>query len=198
MLALHGADGLEQRQVEGQQHAGHDDRHQDQHDRLHQREGLGHAVVQLLVVEVGDRGQHVAEGARLLAHLHHLQGEVVQHAGGLEGGGEALALADVMGGGGDRLRHGAVADRGRGHVQGVHQRQAAGQQRGQGARELAGRVHPHEPAQVGHAQQHAVENHRRALAAQPGDERDPRPRDHEHEPEEVVADEVGDGHQARG
>ena len=54
-------------------------------------------VLQLLVVEVGDRGEHVAEGARLLAHLDHLQGQVVEHARRLEGGGEALPLADLAG-----------------------------------------------------------------------------------------------------
>ena len=83
---LHGADGLEHGKVEREQHARDDEGHEDEEHGLDQGKDLGDGIVELLVVEVGHGAQHVAQGARLLPHLHHLEGQVLHHARRLQGG----------------------------------------------------------------------------------------------------------------
>ena len=71
----------------------HDHRHQHQQHGLDQRQHRGHAGVELLVVELGDDVQHVAQRSRLLPDLHHLERQVLEHAGRLERARQARALA---------------------------------------------------------------------------------------------------------
>src|SRR5829696_1697352 len=108
--------------------------HRDQ-DRLdHAGEG-GDGRLDLLVVEVGDLGEHGVQGAGLLADGHHLDDH--GREGGMFGqrGGEALALAnrvlDVAHGAGDDL----VVDRLGDDLQALEDGDARADQGGQGAGE---------------------------------------------------------------
>src|SRR5574341_1652167 len=54
---------VEDRQVHGDHHAADDDAQHDDHDRLHERQQGADGRVHLVVVEVGDLGEHFVEAA---------------------------------------------------------------------------------------------------------------------------------------
>src|SRR6267378_6003316 len=64
---LHRVHHVEDREVHGDYHAADDHAQDDDHDRLHQGQQRADGGIDLVVVEVGDLGEHLVEPAGLLA-----------------------------------------------------------------------------------------------------------------------------------
>ena len=109
--------------------------HDDEDGRLDERERGGERRGHVFLKKLGHRVEHLRQSAGLLADGDHLRGQTGKDAGSGERFGEALAFAY----GGDRRLDGlgdaARRDGARSGFKRRHQRQAAGEQRGERARE---------------------------------------------------------------
>src|SRR5712664_4987348 len=83
-------------QVHGDEEAADDAAEEHHHDRLdHAGEG-GHRRVHLVVVEVGDLGEHLVHGAGRLADAEHLDHHAGEHLGLRERLHDRLAFGDLL------------------------------------------------------------------------------------------------------
>jgi cytochrome P450 len=84
---LHRLDHVEHRQIHRDHHPADHHAHHHDHDRLQHRGERAHRRVHLVVVEVGDLGEHLVQAAGLLAdvdHLHHHGGNTPDAFSGSE------------------------------------------------------------------------------------------------------------------
>src|SRR5262245_44652236 len=84
-LSVHLRHQAEDRQVHGEKDRHDDASHDDQDDRLDERDHPRETRVDLLVVELRDGCQHLLEGARRLADFDHFDRQVREEPGLLEG-----------------------------------------------------------------------------------------------------------------
>ena len=110
----------------------------DQQRRLDHRDEPADRRFHFLVVEIGQAAQHVLQRARRLPHFDHLQRDVRHDLARRQRCRQPLPFAHALGDDIQLLRHVVVADRTRGHLQRIHQRDAAAEQRRQRARHLRG------------------------------------------------------------
>ena len=162
---------LEHRHVEReQQHRDHQ-AHDDEHQRLDQRDEAGQRRLDILVVEVRQRVQHILQRAGGLADLHHLHRDVGKDAALIHRDRQRLPFAHLLRHHSDVPRHRAVADGARRDVERGDQRNAAGKQRRQRARELRRRELRHGAADDRRAHQRRVQPHALARHLEPPPER---------------------------
>src|SRR5208282_3422598 len=86
----------DQRQEEGDDDEADDAAEDDDHHRLEEADQRFHGHFHLFVVVVGDLVEHGVELAGLLAHVDHVDHDVVDDAGLAQGLGDRLALADAL------------------------------------------------------------------------------------------------------
>src|SRR5271157_3092356 len=86
----------DQRHEEGDDDEADDAAEDDDHDRLEEADQRFHGHFHLFVVVVGDLVEHGVELAGLLAHVDHVDHDVVDDAGLAQGLGDRLTLADAL------------------------------------------------------------------------------------------------------
>src|ERR1700720_4338440 len=188
--------------VERQGHGGHDGADDDAEDRDHQRFDqlyqARHGGVDLFLVEIGDLGQHLVEGAGLLADVDHLYHHRREDLGLGQRLAHGLALFDAL-----PHRHDGVLDDGvagglGGDFEAVEDRHARGGQGGEGAAEACHRDLAQQHADHRDLEQRAIDDPAAAVGLVPPGHAEAGGDDDGDDEDEVAADDVAGPHYDAG
>ena len=139
------------------------------HDRFQQRQQVGHRLVDLLLVEVGDLGEHRVERARLLADADHLHHHRREDAALLQGLGERHAALHGLAHGHDRVFDDRVAGGPGGDLEAVEDRHAGRDEGRERAAEARHRDLLHDEAEDRELEDDAVDGAPPAVASRSSD-----------------------------
>jgi hypothetical protein len=185
-------------QVERDENEDNDHAHDDEDGRFDEGEGGGERGGDVLFEEFGDGVEHLGESAGLFADGNHLRGEVGKDAGFLKGFGQTLAFAHGGDGRVDGFGDAAGGDGAGCCFERRDERQTAGEQRGEGAREERNLILEPDFAEDGQADAKAIDK----VAAALGDGEAIAGRaDSQHdkeEPEEVGVQPLAEAEQTEG
>ena len=193
--------GLPQRedgQVQRDENEDYDHAHDNEDGRLDESQRGGQRGSHVFLKEFGNRVEHLRQGTGLFAHGNHFRGQAGEDIGLGQGFSQAFAFAHRADGGEDRSRDAPRGDGTSRRLERRHQRQAAGEQRGERARKQSYLVLEPDFAKDGQPHAETVDKVFAALGDREAVSHEANGHHAQEEPDEVVVQPLAKGEQADG